>query len=319
MSKRADRLPLGGLPLLLGALVVIEFVFLRTATRTLVHIPGLGRFETPIRALAEVGRWGYYLAIVTMIGLLGALAYKGLRQGSRRGQVAGLATALYLLLAGAGRAGVLGQDALGWASLAIVALLAAVAWRGARTIPITLFALASLAAGVSVLGQGTGGGLTGQEVDVLVLSAEVLLVLAAVTTPLLLEAGPTRSGVVIGLVTAFIGIGALVSGGPTLSILVLWNLGVPGWLSGVAYALALGALTATLWTALATRNWLTSVGLLLMVAGGIGVISTYQTGLVIAGILLLDSSLGEAASPSVPPIVIEDGDETARIMAVSPT
>jgi hypothetical protein len=90
-------------------------------------------------------------------------------------------------------------------------------------------------------------------------------------------------------------------------------------LSGVAYALALGALTATLWTALATRNWLTSVGLLLMVAGGIGVISTYQTGLVIAGILLLDSSLGEAASPTVPPIVIEDGDETARIMAVSPT
>jgi hypothetical protein len=56
-----------------------------------------------------------------------------------------------------------------------------------------------------------------------------------------------------------------------------------------------------------------------MVAGGIGVISTYQTGLVIAGILLLDSALGEAASPTGQPTVTDAGEETARILAVSPT
>jgi hypothetical protein len=269
--------------------------------------------------MAEVGRWGYYLALVTMIGLLGALAYKGLRQGDNRARLAGMAGALFLILAGAGRAGLISQEGLGWSSLALVVVLTAVVWRGARTIPIALFTLASVAAGVSVLGQGTGGGLTGQEVDALVLSAEVLLILAAVTTPLLLDRPPTKSGVILGLVTAILGIGALVSGGPTLSILVLWNLGVPGWLSGVAYALALGTLITTLWTALATRNWLTSVGLLLMVAGGIGVISTYQTGLVIAGILLIDQGLGQASRPARLSIAIEDGEETARIMAVSST
>jgi hypothetical protein len=125
--------------------------------------------------------------------------------------------------------------------------------------------------------------------------------------------------VVAGVVTAILGIGALVSGGPTLSILVLWNLGVPGWLSGVAYALALGAFVATLWTALGTRNWQASVGLLLMLAGGIGVISTYQTGLVIAGILLIDLSLSEASPRDVQPTVTDAGEETVRIMAVSST
>jgi hypothetical protein len=309
-------MPFGGLPLLLGALVITELVFLRTATRTLVHIPGLGRFETPIRALAEVGRWGYYLAIVSLVALLGALAYRYLGRGGRRRYVTGGATALFLLLAGAGRVGLLGQEALGWSSLAIVVGLTAVVWRGVRTIPIAFFSLASVAAGVSVLGQGTGGGLTGQQVDALVLIAEVLLILAAVTTPLLLARAPTTSGVVAGVAAAVLGLGALVSGGPTLSILVLWNLGVPGWLSGVAYSLALGVVVATLWTALATRNWLTSIGLVLMVAGGIGVISTYQTGLVVAGILLIDLSFGEASPSGSQPTITDAGEETPRLIAV---
>jgi hypothetical protein len=124
--------------------------------------------------------------------------------------------------------------------------------------------------------------------------------------------------VIVGAAAVIIAIGGLVSGGPTLSILVLWNLGVPGWMSGVIFGLAFGALITTLWTALTTRDWLTAIGLLLMVGGGIGMISTYQTGLVIAGILLIDLSSGERWPPPHPPSLVEAGDETARSLLVSP-
>lgn len=315
MSKRADPMPLGGLPVLLGALVVAELLFLRTATRTLVHIPGLGRFETPITALAEVGRWGYFLATVSLVAILAALAYRGLRQRDTRGRLSGAATALFLVVAGAGRAGLLTPEILGWSSLATVVIVTAASWRGPRTLPIALFTLGSFAAGASVLAQGSGGGLSGRQVDTLVLVAEISLILAGVTTPLLLDMTPRPPAVFAGLAAATLGVGALVTGGSTLSILVLWNLGVPGWLSGVAYALALGAMVTTLWSSFATRDWLRAIGLFLMLAGGLGVISTYQTGLVVAGIMLIGMSLDEEAVQDSQPVEVVPGNEIARSMA----
>jgi hypothetical protein len=53
-----------------------------------------------------------------------------------------------------------------------------------------------------------------------------------------------------------------------------------------------------------------------MVAGGIGVISTYQTGLVVAGILLIDLSFGEASPSGSQPTITDAGEETPRLIAV---
>jgi hypothetical protein len=98
------------------------------------------------------------------------------------------------------------------------------------------------------------------------------------------------------------------AGASTLSILVLWNLGVPGWLPGIAYALALGSLVATLLSALASGRRLTAIGLVLLVAGGIGTISTYQTGLVLTAVLLL----GDPVNKTVPGLTDGSGAQSPK-------
>jgi hypothetical protein len=129
--------------------------------------------------------------------------------------------------------------------------------------------------------------LTGGKVDILVLSAESLLVLAGATSPLLLEKTPSKSALAAGVGAAVVVAAAFAGGASTLSILVLWNLGVPGWLPGIALAVAFGGLVTSLWSALAGGERMTAVGIVLLFGGGVGLISTYQTGLVLAAILVL--------------------------------
>jgi hypothetical protein len=80
---------------------------------------------------------------------------------------------------------------------------------------------------------------------------------------------------------------AFAGGASTLSIMVLWNLGVPGWLPGIAFALAFGGIVTAVWSAMASGDRVTAIGIVLLLGGGVGLISTYQTGLALAAILLL--------------------------------
>lgn len=292
---------------LLGIVALVELLLLRTGTRVLIHIPGLGRFETPIELLAEVGRLVYYLAVVLLIATLAFLMLSRVRSDSRVEVASGWLVAAFLLLALLARIEVVSSVVAGWASLAMLAVLAVILWRGVQWAPVGLFAASSVAAGWSVLGQGDGGGLSGSSVDTLILLAEVTLLLAAITSPVLIGRRPTGPSLLVGAVVGLITAGAFAAGGSTLSILVLWNIGVPGWLPGLAYALGLGALTTSLWLAFSTGAHLRGLGLVLLLAGGVGVISTYQTGLVFAGLLVLsEAHRGEATSDVA---VLRDRDQ----------
>lgn len=116
--------------------------------------------------------------------------------------------------------------------------------------------------------------------------AESLLILAGVTAPLLVRGGVGKSALVAGLVASLAVAAGFSVGGSTLAILALWNLGVPGWFSPLAFGLAFGGLVAAVWSALAAQERLTAVSIGLLVAGGVGTISTYQTGLVLAAIAI---------------------------------
>jgi hypothetical protein len=284
---------LRGLLALLASAVIVELVLLRTATRTLIHIPGLGEFEPPIRTVAEVGRFAYYLAAVSVTVALAVLGFQLTRSRVRRHVAAGLATAGFLVVALVGRLEGVSTAVVGWFTLALLVTVTAAGWRGLSSLPVGLFALGSVAAGWSSLGQTSGGGMTGGKVDILVLSAESLLVLAGATSPLLLGRTPSKSALAAGVGAAVLVAAAFAGGASTFSILVLWNLGVPGWLPGIALAVAFGGLVTSLWSALAGGERMTAVGIVLLFGGGVGLISTYQTGLVLAAILVL----GVAAEP----------------------
>lgn len=300
---------------LLAISVSAEFLLLRTGTRALIHIPGLAGLEMPIRALAEAGRFAYFLAVVLVVVVLLRFVSRGARSRNARDRTTAFLVVGFLAAAIGARWGVIPGVAVGWVSMAVVAAVTALSVRGARSAPVVVFALSSTAAAWSVLAQGDGGGLSGATVDGLVLISEVLLVLAAFASPWLPGARPTRSSVIVGIVTTLVTAGAFAAGGSTLSIIVLWNVGVPGWLPGITHALALGALATSVWSCLSGRHHTTALGLMLLVAGGVGVISTYQTGLVLAGLLLIAEPRDQITSP----VAAEDVAPRSRAPAIAGT
>ena len=276
-----------GLLLVLVASVLAELFLLRTATRTLIHIPGIGDVEAPIRVVAETGRFAYYLAVVSVTVTLAILGFRHVRSAAPRRVIAGVATLAFLLIAGVGRLEGVPSHTAGWLTVVVLVVVASMTWRGPGSIPVGLFVLGSVAAGWSSLGQVAGSGLTGAQVDMLVLAAESLLVLAGATAPLLLGRPPTRSALLAGAAATVLVAAAFAGGASTFSIMVLWNLGVPGWLPGIAFALAFGGVVTAVWSAMASGDRVTAVGIVLLLGGGVGLISTYQSGLALAAILLL--------------------------------
>ncbi len=286
----------------LGLAVVLELVLLRTGTRTLIHIPGLGRFEVPIGVLNEVGRFAFYLSLVLVVA---TLAYVGWSCWTRRtvpGRLVGGFVWAFLAVAGLGRFGMVSDSVVAWFALFTMVGALVVTWNGVRSIPIALLVTASAIATWSVLGQGTGGGLSGRAVDFSTVTAEALFILAGVTAPLLVTGRVTKSGLIAGLVVVVVMSAGFSVGGSTLAILTLWNLGVPGWFAPIAYGFALGGLVITLWSAISDRMATTTCGVVLMIAGGVGPISTYQTALALTAVILLGIAEHESPVGSVSPV-----------------
>lgn len=268
----------------LGVVVLVELTLLRTGTRTLIHIPGLGRFEVSLRLLSELGRFAYYLAVVLVTVALAYSAWLIWDAVTPRGRVGAVLIWSFLAVASLGRIGVVPDPAVAWVCVVVLVGLLAATWTGVGSLPLMLYVAASAAASWIVLGQGIGGGLSGRTVDLSMVVAEGLLVVAAVTTPLLLAGKVSRNALIAGLVAFGLFTASFSLGGSTLSILTLWNLGVPGWFPPIAYGLALGGLVVTFWSATANREVLIACVVLLMLAGGIGPISTYQTALAVAAL-----------------------------------
>ncbi|MEX2655582.1 MAG: hypothetical protein WD532_11210 [Acidimicrobiia bacterium] len=303
---------------LLTLSVVFELLLLRTATRTLIHIPGTDRFETVVRLLAEGGRVSYYVAALCLVIALLLVGRAGIRTPDRRRVAAGLASGTFLVVAAAGRLEVVAWTTVGWVSLATLVTAAVAGWRGLRSVPVGLFLVGSVAAGTSVLGQTISTPLAGGRIEALIWVSEIFLVLAGVTAPLLLRYPPTRAALYAGVAATLVVAGSASSSSSTMSILLLWNVGVPGWLPGLAYAIAVGALTATLWSAVARGEGVVVAGIILLVAGGVGTISTYQTGLVLMAVLTLGGLGGDVfAEPPAAEVPNPAGVTVASPVGVS--
>lgn len=294
----------------LGLVALVELVVLRSGTRTLVHIPGLGRYDVSIGVLNEVGRFAFYLSVVLLVVTLGYFAVWLWRLDTPLSRIAGSLVALSILVAAAGRMGMLEPSAVGWYSFGAIAGMAAIGWRGVRSIPLALFSGSWVVAAWSVLGQGPGGGISGRSVDTSIVVAESLLILAGVTAPLLVSGRTTTPAVVAGFAAFLIVAAGFSMGGSTPAILTLWNLGVPGWFSPLAFGLAFGGLVIAIWSALAAGERMTAASIGLLVAGGVGMISTYQTGLVLAAltivyaVTLAEDRTSEGSGPDSDPGVL---------------
>lgn len=282
----------------LGVASAVELVILRLLTRTAIHIPALEHFQTPYAWLSDGGRYAYFVAIALMLPVLALLAMH-LGNG-RRLALAGVA--LFVSAALGASLDVLHRAVLDVATITAIGLLAAgIVWQLPQrraAIPVACFGFASAAGGVYVAMPSLGDlGLPTSQPVFLLNGLEYLALAFALSSPLLLGRSPDRAAQWTAGVVTLVGVTFFIGNGSTMRFLLLWNAGLAGLLPGVVYAVAAGALVLTV-VGLARRgSALAAAGMLLLITGGIGLQSTYQSGLVVAGMAAMAIALTRGPEP----------------------
>lgn len=300
----AMRRPLGEdmlqwLPSVVAIAAVLEMVILRLFTRTAIHIPGFSRLRPVYVAISETGRAAFYVAAVLLIASLALLVANLARRRSFAPLAGAAGIATFVGAAVIARLRDADGSFLGTAT--VVAVLLLVPWvcggssgrsRIVRALVVTAFLVAATASG----GQPTAIDLSARRA-LLALGAEILAILGAIAAPVLARTR-SRSALLWGAATGVVVVAAMVANPWTVKILFLWNLGLAGYLPSVLYGFAAAALTYTVISLFFERRITSAVGILLLFAGGIGLHSTYQTGLVLVGLTLLGAGARGEEAPT---------------------
>ncbi len=325
----ARRGPVAWVETLVGPAVLAaaaELLVLRTFTRTIIHIPGAQSASRVLDLVAETGRFTYYLSVVFLIMLLGALAAAGTaaagasRVSSSRRLVVSASVTAFAATAAVARAGSAGDGvvaALVTASVVAVAIAAAASTSGPERAARLMVGAGFTAAAVPVilwsagLGDSRPAGMSWAYfgAEVAALAAFTLLGVRG------FGPGPRRSrasrpvlaaGALAGLAVTAVLL-ASPAGAASTKTLMLWNLGLGGYLPAPLYGLAVAGGVIGLVTRFRAGERFETAGWVLVICGGIGLHSTYQSGLVVAGLALLAVSApatgaaGPARHPAAEP------------------
>lgn len=289
----------GRLAALLAVTSVVELLVLRTFTRTAIHIPAISVMQRPYDVLAFSGRYAYFVSVVLLILVMPVLAWWLWSAGSVLSRLAAVGLAIFAAVAGLAAAGLESRYLLDLGTLAAIATLAGVAagrHSGRSAVPLGLFGLAFLLSGGHTLMQSAANeGLPTFDTSGWLLPAEYLGVAFALAMPLMVtRPGAGRAPLIAGITVTALGLVFFLGNGSTSRFLLLWNEGLSGALPGLAYALAGGALAATFAGLVRSGRGLEAVAVALLVAGGIGLHNTYQSGLVVVALGLLCLAAGGA-------------------------
>lgn len=277
---------------------VVELASLRIFTRTAIHIPALEPLRQPYEVVSSLARYAFFVSVL-LLGMnlfVFAWGHLGAAQGTAR-LGAGLASS-FLAIASAARAGLLEGVALDATVSAVVVAAAAIAAatrHGLQRAVLALLAAAHAASSAhTIMQDGAGYGWRMDSTGSLLFAAETATLVAVIAAGAAWGRRPARRDAIVGVAAATLVLGALVANGSTVKILLLWNFGLAGYFPPVVYALAAGAL-ALLLTGARRGAGAGDLGpLALLLLAGIGLHSTYQSGLALLGFLLLASHAREA-------------------------
>ena len=270
---------------------VIELAMLRVFTRTAIHIPALKPLHRPFEIVSTLARYAFFVSVLLLGANLLVVAWSNLGAESARPRTAASLSICFLVVAAAARAGMLDDVALAGMISALViaaATLAAVSRRGPERAALALLAGAHmLAAAHTIVQDGALYGWRMESTGGLLLAGETAALLAVGVAGAAWGRTPTRREVVLAGTAGMLVLLSLVANGSTVKILLLWNLGLAGYYPSIVYAAAAGALTLALLGARRATDRTSFAGLVLLLVGGVGLHSTYQSGLVILGFLVL--------------------------------
>ena len=295
-----DTVPAADLTILVVALGIasaVELAILRLLTRTAIHIPALDQLQTPYAWLSDGGRYAYFVVIALLLPVLALLA---LRLGASS-RLATAAVTLFVAAALGATFDVLHRAILDVATIVSIAMLVAAISlqlpKRTAAIPVASYGFAAGIAGLYVAMPSIADlGFPARQPTMLLTGAEYLAVAFAVTSPLLVARSMDRTSQWAGAGVGLMALLLFLGNGATMRFLLLWNAGLSGVLPGVVYAIAAGALALTV-VALARRGAvLAAAGILLLITGGIGLQSTYQSGLVVAGLASFALALAHPAT-----------------------
>ena len=307
MATQHWRQSLGGAvpqvaPVTVGLAVAAatELLILRTFTRTAIHIPALEAMREPYEALTLVGRYAYYLSVALLMLALPTLAYGLARDGRRGWPLAAAGIGLFGVAAGAAAAGLAGRLPLDLATLAAVVLLVSALnyrWNVTAAVPFAMLGVAFVTGGGYTVLQSAGQQGTGTiDAAWLLTVGEYSGAVFALSLPLLVLRRIDRVSAVTGLLVGLLAFGMLAGeGAATSRFLLLWNVGLSGTLPATVYAAGAGALALTFMALFRSRQVVAAMAVILLVAGGMGLHNTYQTGLVVAGLAALCLAGGAGA------------------------
>ena len=309
MSTQARERPgIGGIGAAFPALAVglslaaaVELLVLRSFTRTAIHIPALEWFAGPYRVISSVGRFDYYLAAVLLVAALPVAAVALGAVAGRPGVLAAAGVGVFAVAAAMTRLNALDEIALAAATTFAVATVAcALILIDSRVGALAaLYAVAfALSAGNAILQAAGQYGVPQTDGRSLLWLAEALAVVCALASAWALGIKRTRGATIAGAVAALLTFAMLLGGAATTKILMLWNFGLSGALPSVFYAAAAGALAVTVVALARQGRGLAVAGVTLVAIGGIGLHSTYQSGLVVVGLAAL--CIAAAAARSAP-------------------
>lgn len=279
--------------------VVAELLLLRMGTRTAVHIPGLSAIAGPITVVSTAARIAFSAAVVLAMVLLFSECVD-LWTAGHRARPAAVALGIFVCAALAAVLGapVLVLDVVTLAATIVVAPFAvgvrtrwAASWWWAAILVVVAGAVPAVTEAAATAGLGS------LRLTWLAGPIEVLAVVVALASPLLTDRTSSRRAGIVAIGTALV-VGAAFAFGPsTTEILVLWNFGLSGFLPAAVYGLAAGCLAHTLVRLAETGRATEAVAVFLVVAGGVGLQSTYQSALTLGGLCLA----GIAVAPGLHP------------------
>lgn len=271
-------------------MVVTEALLLRGATRVFIHIPGLDVTTGVLGRVTDVARLAFRMAVpltfVLLMMLIGSL------WASHSGRLSAVVVGAFLTAAAMGRLNVLRPSAelvvLGL--VAALAVLSVVSLEPPAKVPIAAWSVAFLMMGVvQLLDQWAADGVGVISLPWLGGLAEAVAVVALITAPLVLRDRLGRWDWVVGAGTATLLTVAFwnAEGMAAARILLLWNLGWSGGYPVIVYAIAIGSLVMTVAALVRRHRIRPAAALMFMGAAGFGMFSSYQTALLVVGLVLI--------------------------------
>jgi hypothetical protein len=272
----------------LGVASAVELLILRTFTRAAIHIPALQPLAGPYEFLSGLGRYSYYVAAVLLIVAIPVLAVALWRSGAAQARVAAASVVAFAAAAGMARLGLLDRFALDTLTVGAVLLLAAASPgavnRRAAVMMVAFAGAFALTSSHTILQAAREDGLGSWDGRWLLWAGELAALAFAISTPFVLRVAPSRRVAIAAAVVGAFTFALFLGNASTTKILLLWNEGLAGSFPAVAYAVAAGALCAVVAALAGQGRMVAAVGLALLIIGGFGLHSTYQTGLVVAGL-----------------------------------